>query len=205
TFVVRTPQNDNAPKQIVGGDIISKLYLVIDFCYFRPIHVYSLGSNRAFVGKFTPTPTLSLFTMVVLHDVTDESFVDAGHENDDDYTDVSSNEEESINDAVSEVDFNPSRETLAERITALKDMVSPSNRTRVQGAFSKSSVFASTAMVVISRTLWVLSTTALFLVPLALISEEERGFIEQEKEFQMQQNTTTENSTSAKDPMYGDK
>jgi import receptor subunit TOM22 len=80
------------------------------------------------------------------------------------------------------------RETLAERLLALRDMVPPrARRTLARGAGAMARV-ARTGASVGGRALWVLSTSALLLgLPLALALSEEQEIEAQEQQSKMAQ------------------
>lgn len=80
------------------------------------------------------------------------------------------------------IQFDPSAETIADRIYALKDIVSPTTReTLLSGAATSASLGKSAAKLVGSAG-WYLTTTAILIgLPLALAVEGEAVFAQQEK------------------------
>lgn len=78
--------------------------------------------------------------------------------------------------------FDPSRETFAERIYALKDIVPPSTRQRLSTAYSKSSGYLKIGARGVGLTGWYVTTTLLLLaLPVAIAVEGETQFVAQEK------------------------
>jgi mitochondrial import receptor subunit TOM22 len=80
-------------------------------------------------------------------------------------------------------------ESLFDRIAALKDIVPPAYRKNIASATSTGYSWASRALSLGGKTLWVVSTSALLLgVPWALAFGEEQQVQEMEREMQMQRN-----------------
>jgi import receptor subunit TOM22 len=80
-------------------------------------------------------------------------------------------------------------ESLLDRIAALKDIVPPAYRRHLSSATSTGYNWASKALSLGGKTLWVVSTSALLLgVPWALAFGEEQQVMEMEREMQMQRN-----------------
>ncbi|KAI5457716.1 mitochondrial outer membrane translocase complex, subunit Tom22 [Mariannaea sp. PMI_226] len=121
--------------------------------------------------------------MVILTEVEDEHFQagQIGPEDDDDYTDTES-------EISNESDYDPSEETLAERLYALRDIVPPTTRSWVS---SRVNYVTSTAWNVISfsgKGAWVITTSALFFgVPFALSFAEDQQLTAMEQEYNMRQ------------------
>ena len=90
---------------------------------------------------------------------------------------------------VSEVDEDDALdESLFDRFTALKDIVPPTYRKRLSNISSTGYSWASNALSLGGKTLWVVSTSALLLgVPWALAFSEEQQVQEMEREMRMQQ------------------
>lgn len=79
-------------------------------------------------------------------------------------------------------------ESLLDRLAALQDMVPPSYRKTVANITSTGYSWASSAVSLSGKTLWVVSTSALLLgVPWALAFSEEQQVQEMEREMRMQQ------------------
>ena len=79
-------------------------------------------------------------------------------------------------------------ESFFERVAALKDIVPPTYRKRMASVSSTGYSWASRALSLGGKTLWVVSTSALLLgVPWALAFSEEQQVQEMEKEMRMQQ------------------
>jgi import receptor subunit TOM22 len=122
--------------------------------------------------------------MVTLTEVEDEHF-QAGQVgpdvDDDDYTDTES-------EISNESEYDPTEETLAERLYALRDIVPPTTRSWVTGTVSS---VASTAWGVLSfsgKGAWVITTSALFFgVPFALSFAEDQQLTAMEQEYNMRQ------------------
>ncbi|KAI2636499.1 Tom22-domain-containing protein [Hypomontagnella submonticulosa] len=125
----------------------------------------------------------TLVAMVQLTEVVDEHFQEgqAGPEDDDEFTDTES-------EISNESDYDPSNETLAERLYALKDIIPPQTRTSISNKFNAATGAISSVLSFGGKTLWVLSTSALILgVPWALAWAEEQQVIEMEKEMKMRE------------------
>lgn len=79
-------------------------------------------------------------------------------------------------------------ETLADRLFALRDMISPQTRYYISNKFEKTSNFIKSGLFFSGRTIWVISTSVLLLgVPWALAFAEEQQMIEMEKEMKMRE------------------
>ncbi|KAF5986998.1 mitochondrial import receptor subunit tom-22 [Fusarium coicis] len=124
--------------------------------------------------------------MVTLTEVEDEHFQhpQAGpdvEEDDDDYSDTDS-------EISNESDYDPSEETLAERLYALRDIVPPTTRSWISG---KANTIGNAAWNVLSfsgKGAWVLTTSALFFgVPFALSFAEDQQLTAMEQEYNMRQ------------------
>lgn len=122
--------------------------------------------------------------MVTLTEVEDEHFQagQVGPEvDDDDYTDTES-------EISNESDYDPSEETLAERLYALRDIVPPTTRSWISGHVNS---ITSTAWSVLSfsgKGAWVITTSALFFgVPFALSFAEDQQLTAMEQEYNMRQ------------------
>ncbi|GFP58789.1 mitochondrial import receptor subunit tom22 [Trichoderma asperellum] len=130
--------------------------------------------------------------MVTLTEVEDEHFQHAhlGAEmEDDDFTDtvlIKATLPES--EISNESDFDPSEETLAERLYALRDIIPPTTRGWVS---SRVNAVTSAAWSVLSfggKGAWVITTSALFLgVPFALSFAEDQQLTAMEQEYNMRQ------------------
>lgn len=89
---------------------------------------------------------------------------------------------------ISEVDEDDLDESLFDRVSALKDIVPPTYRKSIANASSTGYSWASRALSLGGKTLWVVSTSALLLgVPWALAFSEEQQVQEMEREMRMQQ------------------
>ncbi|KAI1483866.1 Tom22-domain-containing protein [Daldinia eschscholtzii] len=121
--------------------------------------------------------------MVQLTEVVDEHFQEgqAGPEEDDDFTDTDS-------EISTESDYDPSSETLAERLYALRDIIPPQTRTSIANKVNATTSAVSSFFSFGGKTLWVISTSALILgVPWALAWAEEQQVMEMEKEMKMRE------------------
>ncbi|KAL2888444.1 Mitochondrial import receptor subunit tom22 [Ceratocystis lukuohia] len=121
--------------------------------------------------------------MVQLVEVEDEHFVagQIGPDDDDDYSDTDS-------EISTQSDFDPSSESLSDRLWALRDIIPPSTRAwwaaRASATSQTTTALASTA----SKGLWALSSTVIFLgVPFALCWMEEQQVLAMEQEFKMRE------------------
>ncbi|KAM0561485.1 hypothetical protein ACHAPJ_003368 [Fusarium lateritium] len=124
--------------------------------------------------------------MVTLTEVEDEHFqhAQAGpdiEEDDDDYSDTDS-------EISNESEYDPSEETFAERLYALRDIVPPTTRSWISG---KASTVGNAAWSVLSfsgQGAWVITTSALFFgVPFALSFAEDQQLTAMEQEYNMRQ------------------
>ena len=78
-------------------------------------------------------------------------------------------------------------ESFLDRVAALKDIVPPTYRKHLSNATSTGYNWATNALSLGGKTLWVVSTSALLLgVPWALAFSEEQQVQEMEREMQMQ-------------------
>lgn len=100
-----------------------------------------------------------------------------------------SNSDSTLESDVSEVDDGDALdESFLDRVAALKDIVPPTYRKRISNVSSTGYSWASRALSLSGKTLWVVSTSALLLgVPWALAFSEEQQVQEMEKEMRMQQ------------------
>ncbi|RCI07573.1 hypothetical protein L249_1623 [Ophiocordyceps polyrhachis-furcata BCC 54312] len=122
--------------------------------------------------------------MVTLTEVEDEHFQASADADDDDFTDTDS-------EISNESDFDPSSETLAERLYALRDIIPPTTRGWVS---SRVNSFSSKAWSVLSfsgKGIWVITTSALFFgVPFALSFAEDQQIMAMDQELNMRQTGT---------------
>lgn len=80
--------------------------------------------------------------------------------------------------------FDPSKESYAERIAALKDMVSPTTRQQLADAASSTSAWVRWSLFKAGNVAWIATTSALLVgLPLLLSIEGEAALVQQEKEF----------------------
>lgn len=87
-----------------------------------------------------------------------------------------------------ESDFDPTDETLAERLYALRDIIPPTTRGWIASRVEKVSSSAWSALSFTGKGAWVLTTSALFLgVPFALSFSEDQQLAAMEQEFNMRQ------------------
>lgn len=120
--------------------------------------------------------------MVLVEEVKEDIII---NERESDFeTDSEFSDDESV---VSEDDFDPSSETLADRIAALKDMVPPETRTSVAKAADRVTAFTKWAANGTGTLAWWVTTSALLVgLPLALAIEDEARITQQEREMTMQ-------------------
>ncbi|WPH01944.1 Hypothetical protein R9X50_00479800 [Acrodontium crateriforme] len=96
-------------------------------------------------------------------------------------------DDESVASDVSEADSDLD-ETLYDRIAALKDIVPPEYRTRIQQATDTGVSWLQKSARFTGSSLWILSTSAMLLgIPWALAFSEEQQVQEMEREMRMQQ------------------
>ncbi|GAA6011724.1 hypothetical protein JCM10207_004223 [Rhodosporidiobolus poonsookiae] len=80
--------------------------------------------------------------------------------------------------------YDPSQETFAERLAALKDMISPSTRASISDSVSTAQAYAKWTVGKVGAAAWVTCTSALLVgLPLLLSIEGEAAIVQQEKEF----------------------
>ncbi|GAA5868760.1 hypothetical protein JCM8547_005369 [Rhodosporidiobolus lusitaniae] len=80
--------------------------------------------------------------------------------------------------------YDPSQETLAERLAALKDMVSPSTRASIAQSIGQVKGYTKWTVGKVGTAAWVTCTSALLVgLPLLLSIEGEAAIVQQEKEF----------------------
>ncbi|KAI8952391.1 mitochondrial outer membrane translocase complex, subunit Tom22 [Xylaria longipes] len=122
--------------------------------------------------------------MVQLQEIVDEHFQEgqAGPEDDDaDYTDTDSEISE-------ESEYDPTDETLGERLYALRDIVPPQARGYIANTVSTAGNAVKSALSFGGKSLWVISSSALLLgIPWALAWAEEQQVLEMEKEMKMRE------------------
>ncbi|KAJ5161524.1 hypothetical protein N7492_006916 [Penicillium capsulatum] len=124
--------------------------------------------------------------MVKLHEVEDEAFTDkpAPSKNDallvsDDEEDYTDTESEISNESDDEVE----EESLADRLSALKDIVPPSARRAVTTSADTLTSFTKASLSFSGKALWIISTSAFLIgVPWALAYAEEEQYIQMERE-----------------------
>ncbi|EQL03135.1 mitochondrial import receptor subunit tom-22 [Ophiocordyceps sinensis CO18] len=122
--------------------------------------------------------------MVTLTEVEDEHFqsTQVGPDVDDeDFTDTDS-------EISNESDFDPSNETLAERLYALRDIIPPTTRGWGSSRVSSISNKAWNVFSFSGKGAWVITTSALFFgVPFALSFAEDQQLTAMEQEYNMRQ------------------
>ncbi|KAI0393994.1 mitochondrial outer membrane translocase complex, subunit Tom22 [Xylariaceae sp. FL0594] len=122
--------------------------------------------------------------MVQLQEIIDEHFTASqpGPEEDDaDYTDTDSEISE-------ESEYDPSDETLAERLYALRDIVPPQTRGAIANTFSTATNAVKSTLSFGGKTLWIISSSVLLVgIPWVLAWSEEQQLLEMEKEMKMRE------------------
>lgn len=122
--------------------------------------------------------------MVQLVEVEDEHFQGAqqGPQDDDgDFTDTDS-------EISADSDYDPTDESLTERLYALKDMIPPTTRGWFSARFNNGVSIASNTWYYGSRTLYVVCTTAMLIgVPLATAWAEDQQIEGMEREYRMRE------------------
>lgn len=87
-----------------------------------------------------------------------------------------------------ESEYDPSDETLGERLYALRDIVPPQTRGYIANVVSTASDAVKSALSFGGKSLWVISSSALLLgIPWALAWAEEQQVLEMEKEMKMRE------------------
>ncbi|GAA5880239.1 hypothetical protein JCM3774_003672 [Rhodotorula dairenensis] len=100
----------------------------------------------------------------------------------DDHSDLESTLSDSDNSFL--VEYDPSKESFADRIAALKDMVSPTTRQHVVDAATSTSQWVKWSLVKAGNVAWIATTSALLVgLPLLLSIEGEAALVQQEKEY----------------------
>ncbi|PHH74433.1 hypothetical protein CDD80_3084 [Ophiocordyceps camponoti-rufipedis] len=121
--------------------------------------------------------------MVTLTEVEDEHFHDqTGDEiNDDDFTDTDS-------EISNESDYEPTGESFAERLLALRDVIPPTTRGWVSNHVTSFSTKAWSILSFSGKGAWVITTSALFFgVPFALSFAEDQQIMAMDQEMSMRQ------------------
>lgn len=87
----------------------------------------------------------------------------------------------------SEDEFNPSEETIYDRVVALKDIVPPQTRSALVVNYARTKSWLEWGLGQAGNIAWIVSTSALLVgLPLALAIEDETRITQQEREMQMQ-------------------
>ncbi|GAA5985784.1 hypothetical protein JCM10908_007111 [Rhodotorula pacifica] len=82
------------------------------------------------------------------------------------------------------LEYDPSKETYAERIAALKDMVSPTTRQTIVDGLSATKGWIKWSAFKAGNVAWIATTSALLVgLPLLLSIEGEAALVQQEKEY----------------------
>ncbi|KAK4230899.1 mitochondrial import receptor subunit tom22 [Podospora fimiseda] len=121
--------------------------------------------------------------MVQLTEVEDEHFTHAqvGPEDDEDFTDTDS-------EISTESHYDPSEETLADRLYALRDIVPPSTRGWVHDKYERTTSAVKSVVSFCGRAAWTLSVSALLVgVPFALAFGEDQNYAAMEQEQRMRE------------------
>lgn len=122
--------------------------------------------------------------MVILTEVEDEHFQSnqtGPIEDDDDYSDTDS-------EISNESEYDPSEETLAERLYALRDIIPPTTRSWISSRATTVSDAAWSVLSFSGKGAWVITTSALFFgVPFALSFAEDQQLTAMEQEYSMRQ------------------
>ncbi|KAK4252138.1 mitochondrial import receptor subunit Tom22-domain-containing protein [Corynascus novoguineensis] len=121
--------------------------------------------------------------MVQLVEVEDEHFQQpqVGPEEDDDFTDTDS-------EISTESNYDPSEETLAERLAALRDMVPATTRGWIHHKYEATTSAVRAALSFAGRAAWTVSVSALLVgVPFALAYGEDQNFAAMEQEQRMRE------------------
>lgn len=85
-------------------------------------------------------------------------------------------------------DYDPSQETLAERLYALRDIIPPTTRSWIGARFNTGARAVQNTWYYSSRTVWVVCTAALMIgVPLATCWAEDQQIEGMEREYRMRE------------------
>ena len=140
--------------------------------------------------------------MVTLTEVEDEHFQgnQAGPQvDDDDYSDTDS-------EISNESDYDPTEESLTERLYALRDIIPPTTRGWISGKVNTVSSAAWTALSFSGKATWVVTTSALFFgVPFALSFAEDQQLTAMEQEYNMRQQGSELLTAGAEDQTTADR
>lgn len=121
--------------------------------------------------------------MVLVEEVKEEIIIDR----ESDYETESEFSDDDNISVVSDDDFDPSSETLYDRVAALKDIVPPETRKSLQSSYQTVKSWSSSAYTLSGNIAWWVCTSAILVaLPLALASENEAMITQQEREMQMQ-------------------
>ena len=93
----------------------------------------------------------------------------------------------SFSDSLSDDDFDPSSETIYDRLVALRDIVPPSARLSAYASYEKTKSWVWWSVFGAGNLAWIVGTSAILMgLPLALAIEDETRIVQQEREMQMQ-------------------
>ena len=143
---------------------------------------------------FPPPPILissshSLLTLALDAHATPPCRVRVTEVPDDAWSSASSDAGSDVDSVVSDSDlqldlYDPSQETLKDRIYALKDMVPPTTRAAVSDAAASAKGWLGWSASKAGNAAWIVTTTALLVgMPLLLSIEGEAALVQQEKEY----------------------
>ncbi|KAL1882755.1 hypothetical protein VTK73DRAFT_880 [Phialemonium thermophilum] len=122
--------------------------------------------------------------MVQLVEVEDEHFQNpqvGPEEDDDDFTDTDS-------EISTDSNFDPSQESLTDRLYALRDIIPPTTRGWLWHKFQTASRLARTTLLFCGRAAWTVSVSALLIgVPFAIAYAEEQNLTAMEQEQRMRE------------------
>ncbi|OAA64165.1 mitochondrial import receptor subunit tom22 [Niveomyces insectorum RCEF 264] len=121
--------------------------------------------------------------MVQLVEVEDEHFQQRqpGPEEEDDFTDTDS-------EISTDSDYDPSRESLAERLYALRDIIPPTTRGWFYSNYQLGNRVVRTSLTFLGRAAWTISVSALLVgIPFALSWAEEQNILAMEQEQRMRE------------------
>ena len=124
--------------------------------------------------------------MVLVEEVPEEVLLQEGENESDFETDSNVSDTSSIF-SDNDDDFSPDKETLYDRLAALKDIVPPQTRTSLSATYHSASAWTWWGVAGAGTVAWWVSTSALLVgLPLALAIEDETRVVQQEREMQMQ-------------------
>jgi len=123
--------------------------------------------------------------MVLVEEVPEDVLLQEDERESDFETDSNASEASSV--FSEDEDFSLADESFYDRLIALKDMVPPQTRSKIQSRYAQTKSWAWWGAQSTATLAWWISTSALLVgLPLALAIEDETRVVQQEREMQMQ-------------------